>query len=274
MLFIIFIILLSLNIYFNRDAYCDKDSWQLSLTGQRDLLEYQYRLGKQLMGWNLHCSFKEELKINNRILVIANHMNYLDGFLISKYLSEQFPAHYIHPVTRGDITCIPYFGNVIKNNCICLDRDFQKDQTTIRDRVNSIKKYEENSIILIFPEGTNRCPETEASSRSWCYSNSIKEFDNLLSPRRKGIQLLNEVYQPQLILDLTIFYPDDYLNYKAQYITDLLFNIIPKEAVILTSTLNLSDPDDPDSNPKTIEYLMKRWYQKDAFFNKLKDLSN
>lgn len=283
MMFLLYILVFCFHLYFNRSQYCQADSWKLTLDGQQKLMEYQYRLGQSLMGWNLHCSFKPELKKYKRILVVANHMNYLDGFLVSKYLAEQFPSHFIHPVSRGDIQIIPFFGQLVNSNCICLNRDFETDQQIITDKIIEIKS-EDLSIVLIFPEGTNRCPETQQSCLDFCQTRNIKPFKHLLSPRPKGIQLINNLYQPDLVLDLTIFYPDDYLNYKAQYVTDLVFNIIPREAVIITSPINSLDSksksksndelEKPKGDEDSIGNLMKMWYQKDAFFNKLIDLES
>lgn len=228
--------------------------------------EYLFKLNKYLLNWSIETEGDINATSNdNKILMLCNHPKILDGLFIYRYLMDLFPEHKIIFVAKKELCNIPLIGNIIKNNNICLERNFYNDEVYIKTTLNNyIKKYDK-LIIAIFPEGTTYCKETILKSNNWCELNNLNKFQNVLAPRISGIKLINNIFKPDYIINNTIYYLDDIDHNKSNYEISLLnFDIIHRCKII------------QESLPKDFNFekdLYNLWLEKDTLltneYNKL-----
>lgn len=204
----------------------------------------QYKLGTKLFGWKLNYP-QNYISPKNRILIMANHSNYLDGFFILKYLSDFFPQHKVYIILKKSLGDIPIIGQVIKSNFICLNRDYEQDKVVFKQKFSEISVDSDSkqpSIVLIFPEGTIRCPETIQNSLDYCQTKSIQPFNYLLTPRIRGLELIQKLYKPEQVIDLTLIYDNQADASVAKSGLDMIMNKVPKSVQIehqeITGNLN------------------------------------
>jgi 1-acyl-sn-glycerol-3-phosphate acyltransferase len=197
--------------------------------------EYLFKLNKYLLNWSIETDKRININTNihNKILVLCNHPKVLDGLFIYKYLMNLFPKHKIIFVVKKELCNIPLIGDIIKNNNLCLERNFHTDEIYIKNTLNKYITQYDKLIIVIFPEGTTYCKETIEKSNNWCKLNNLNNFKNVLSPRTSGIALINDIFKPDYIINNTIFYLDDINHNKNNYEISLLnFDIIHRCKII------------------------------------------
>jgi hypothetical protein len=209
----------------------------------RSYYYYLFLINKYVLNWSIEIesNYKNNNIINNnihnntpnKILVCSNHPKILDGFFICKYLLDKYPEHTVLFIVKKDLIKLPVVGTYIKNNFICIERNFKNDESYIINEVNKYKLIYDKLIIVIFPEGTTMCKETIDRSNNWCELNNIQKYKNVLCPRISGIKLINDIFKPDLILNNTIYYLDDIYQNKTLYEKDLLnLNVIHRSKII------------------------------------------
>lgn len=199
---------------------------------------------KYLFKWSIEYENDIYITNKNKILAIFNHPNMLDSLFILKYLTDIYPEHKIIFVAKRELIKIPIIGNYIQNNFICLARDLKIDKDYIDKRLDLYMKSYKKIIIIIFPEGTTRCKETIKKSNNWCKKNNLEYYNNLLCPRYNGINIIYNIFKPDLILNNLIYYLDEnpHKLTKCVYEKDLLgFNILFRCKIISQQLNNIID---------------------------------
>ena len=151
------------------------------------------------------------LEINGKIkkfypIVVCNHISELDPFIL--YLI--FNNNNINYRFISDIRIknIPIFG-MISNSL----------HTIYINRTNSKKALYElnkninpNDNICIFPEGTLYYKPMIKKSNKICKKIKIKNFKNVLCPKKTGFNCIRSIINPKYITDITLkfIYPDNY----------------------------------------------------------------
>lgn len=81
---------------------------------------------------------------------------------------------------------------------IFLARNWAKDKSRFHHRLQQLRTPQEGPLsgkqpmnpmwLLIFPEGTNLCPNGRKSSQKWAAKQGIPDMEHLLLPRTTGLQ--------------------------------------------------------------------------------------
>ena len=109
---------------------------------------------------------------------------------------------------------IPVFEKLIGQQ-IVLNRNWQKDQQSIEDSVNTVLRDNIPCYILIFPEGTRITRKNIEKSNEFARERGLKELHKVVLPRVKGLHMILTAIKSQnktskgirWIYDVTIGYP-------------------------------------------------------------------
>ena len=174
-----------------------------------------------LLGSNLFLSNNSHKNINlineniDKVdIILANHLSTLDFLLIACIL-KKFNIDYTTFTFKNDLNMCPGFFMIYADTDISVNRDWSKDKYSIDNQLNKIIPNKKKEVLIIFPEGTVLCMESLIKSIEFSKQNNIKQYNNLLIPRIKGLhKIINNLKQNNKlgnIWDLTII-NDKYLN--------------------------------------------------------------
>lgn len=146
---------------------------------------------------------------NQSVLVISNHFSAIDFTCyneIASYFSMMKDCKYI---LKKSLFFIPIIGYSLWFLRFCfVSRKFSSDKISIQ---NYLKKMKKNKFwLLLFSEGTRFTVEKKKINDKFCRENNIREYENVLSPRRKGFLTLTETECFKEVfnycIDMTVFY--------------------------------------------------------------------
>jgi 1-acyl-sn-glycerol-3-phosphate acyltransferase len=214
--------------------------YQILFNEQFNISEYIKRLfilNRYILNWTIKSNELNYIDKNSeRILVLFTHPKITDGIFALKYLTSEYPNHKVVFVVKKELVDMFLLGDYFKNNFICLEKDYSKDETYIVETLTKIMEEHEKIVIGMFPEGTTYCFETVEKSNKWCDNNNIPRFRRLLCPRTRGFELIKNLFNPTQMLNNIIYYEDDINHNKTNYEIDLLkFDIVHKCNIISES---------------------------------------
>ncbi|KAF3199944.1 hypothetical protein TWF106_003523 [Orbilia oligospora] len=217
----------------------------------------------------LECDFPE------RMVFIANHQLYSDWLYIwwIAYAARMHGAVYI--ILKESLKWIPIVGwGMQMYGFIFLARNWAKDQQRFKHRLEKIAAKDRKPQdrppmwLLIFPEGTNMCPNARASSKKFADKMGIRNPDHVLLPRVTGLQYCLQQLDESVewVYDCTMAYEgiprdkygQDIFTLRAQY----LQGRPPKSVNLHFRRFRISEI--PYNNTKEFEQWMRaRWTEKD-----------
>jgi 1-acyl-sn-glycerol-3-phosphate acyltransferase len=119
-------------------------------------------------------------------IIIANHHNIMDGFLIMHILKCMNITKWVC-VGKKEIMYIPGIGlNFLFDDHIKLSRNWEEDKLTLEKQLDNIKE----GLIIIFPEGTRFTLNKLKDGQKYSKDNNYPIFDNLLVPKSKGLSTI------------------------------------------------------------------------------------
>ncbi|BHF70226.1 Lysocardiolipin acyltransferase 1 [Sparganum proliferum] len=140
-------------------------------------------------------------------IVLLNHRTRLDWIYI--WCLGTFP-HYVKIVLKADLGQLPGMGWAMHMaNFIFLKRKIAADEKHMRDVVDYLLRLDGQAHILMFPEGTNLCPESILSSDSYANKTGLPLLRYTLHPRITGFQHFARNIGSRLsyVYDVTVAYP-------------------------------------------------------------------
>lgn len=191
------------------------------------------------------------VKQYNNILLICNHINFLDNMILIRYCLEYFPEYSIHFVYGDCSNKIPFIKEYLKTYYISSSELNNKDD--FESKINFLNNISKKKIIILFPEGKLLLERYKLKSIEYCIKNKIK-LNHLLCPYQTGYEILK--HQTDIILDVTIMYSklNNYINksniFGNYILSDLndnppftsvrecIFNYMPKSVHIFTKITN------------------------------------
>lgn len=228
-LFILFIVLFAIKefiVSFGKITYANHRNWAINA----------YTLGKLFLGWKLDYT---KLQITcNHTLLISNHVNFLDAFLINYILAIQYPEYHVVYITREQFSPIPIVGNYLKNNHILVKYNFAEDKIHIEEQITKLKKKYKKLIIVLFPEGVLQSSDNKVKSLKWIMKHNLPNYNNVLAPRTNGIYTVLNSFNPEEIIKSVIKYPDNPQKDKGNEYRHLLTSNFPKQCKIEFSKVN------------------------------------
>ncbi|CAK5039569.1 unnamed protein product [Meloidogyne enterolobii] len=216
-------------------------------------------------------------------LIIMNHRTCLDWLFFWCALWRIDPSLITTEkiVLKGEVKYLPgagifslyFFQKIFEgwamayNAFLLLDRNFLTDKARIETFVEYYARMDRKYHLLLFPEGTDKCPRATERSNSFAKKNDLVQYEYLLHPRTLGFVFLLQKMRKEkcvdYIYDVTVGYGDQIVQSE----TDLVLRgMCPKDVHYLIQQI-------PDSSlPKDDEQLEK--WLKDKWAKKEKILHN
>lgn len=213
-----------------------------------------YNFGMKYLGWsyifhNLSKTGNNPLinehiktyKTPNKILLLVNHVNFMDAFFIQYLIATEYSEYTALYITKSSYAKIPILGPYLSKNHILINNNVAEDIPLINDRITELEEKHEKLLIVLFPEGGLRYPLSIEKSNSWCNRINIPYYKNTLAPRINGIYTVLNAFKPDCILQGFFNYREDIINnFKGINYSDILFDKLPKEVSfsIIDNTLH------------------------------------
>lgn len=160
------------------------------------------------------------LEVNCKIkkfhqIVISNHISNLDSIILF-YIFNNNNKNYRF-ISDSKVKNIPIFGSIANYfNTIYINKRNPKKALEIMKA--NIKKMDN---ICIFPEGALYYKPTIKRSDKICRKLKIKEFKNVLCPKKSGFNCIKSIIKPKYITDITLtyVYPKDFIKKSNKPLT-------------------------------------------------------
>ncbi|EFC42731.1 predicted protein [Naegleria gruberi] len=134
----------------------------------------------------------DEIKEKESALVMCNHVSNVDFLVLACIAYRKGLLGFLKFLAKKDLLIIPFLGfpGLILGKQIVLDRNWQKDQQSIADSVNSVMKDNIPSYVLIFPEGTRITQNNITKSNEFARERKLRELNQVVLPRVKGLGMM------------------------------------------------------------------------------------
>ncbi|CAD5231787.1 unnamed protein product [Bursaphelenchus xylophilus] len=207
---------------------------------------------------------------NKPALIIMNHRTRLDWLFFWNALFRMDPWLLTTEKIslKGMLKHVPGAGWAMASNCfIFLDRVFQKDGPRIETLVEYYSNLGFNYQLLLFPEGTDKCPIATANSKRFADKNGLVHYGYVLHPRVTGfthiVQKMRECNYIDNIYDVTVGYPEEIVQSEL----DLgVLGACPKKIVFDVRKIEMKDV--PKETEQLGEWLVKLWEDKEVKLEK------
>ena len=148
----------------------------------------------------IHGDISDEL-ISNAIY-ICNHRSKFDGLVIYSVL------HTLHVdlklIMKNSIRYIPIVGSILMNfGNIPIMRN-REGSSQLKNAMENIST--EEKAIMIFPEGRTMSLKNKKMNDDYCMKNNLPIYQNLLTPRITGIDIISKMTGYVDMYDMTIMY--------------------------------------------------------------------
>ncbi|KAI6189723.1 Acl-9 [Aphelenchoides bicaudatus] len=206
-------------------------------------------------------------------LIIMNHRTRLDWLFFWNALFRIDPMLLTSNKIslKGMLRFLPGAGFAMACNAfIFLYRQFDKD----KDRIDKLVEYYANSgqnyQILLFPEGTDKCPLATGRSKKHAENKQLVHYDYLLHPRLSGfahfLQQMRKHNYIEYVYDCTVAYPEEIVQSEVDL---FLLGACPKKIHFDIRTIDVKSL--PDNEKAIGEWLTKLWADKEERLRKFYD---
>jgi len=153
------------------------------------------------------------------------------------------------------------------NAFIFLDRSFNKDETRMNNMLEYYAESGQNYQLLLYPEGTDKCPLATGRSKQYAEKNGFVHYDYVLHPRVTGfshiLQKMRSCDYLENLYDVTVAYPDEIVQSE----TDLFFiGACPKKIHFDVRKIDVKTI--PTEDKEVGEWLTKLWAKKEERLEK------
>ncbi|KAK5979878.1 Lysocardiolipin acyltransferase 1, partial [Trichostrongylus colubriformis] len=148
------------------------------------------------------------------------------------------------------------------NSYIFLNRRFDKDQSRLDKMLNYYSQCGYNYQILLYPEGTDKCPLATERSRKYAEKNNLVHYQYVLHPRTTGfvyiVQSMRKAGYIDYIYDVTIGFGDCIVQSEVDF---AVYGVCPKDVHYQVRKLKISDL--PADDKGLAEWLINLWKEKE-----------
>jgi lysocardiolipin and lysophospholipid acyltransferase len=145
-------------------------------------------------------------------VIVCNHRTRLDWLLMWAVLVQAPGAlHALKIVLKDELSKAPLFGWAMQFfRFIFMTRKWDRDAATIKSAIKYYKAFDERTLLLIFPEGTDLHPAAVKRSDEFAEKNKLPVFKHVLHPRSTGLRAIMDELGDSLheVIDLTMGYED------------------------------------------------------------------
>ena len=156
-------------------------------------------------------------------------------------------------IMKQDMAYIPWLGYCTQAaRCLFLKRRWDEDQQNVTQYMRYLASdAEEQTLLLIFPEGTDFCPSAIERSKKWAMENNRPQYSHVLHPRTTGLLAMKNAIGSERIdriIDITIAYAD---RRKGDRTNDvhLLGDMMPPEISFITESFVFEDNKEAPTEP-------------------------
>ncbi|CAD5116894.1 DgyrCDS5738 [Dimorphilus gyrociliatus] len=218
-------------------------------------------------------------KINNneRNLIIMNHRTRLDWMFFWCVLFRDSNIATEKIVLKQPLKYVPGAGWAMQAaSYIFLKRKWEDDKSYITDILNYLSQINHKSQILIFPEGTDFCPNSSKRSDAFAAKNNLETYKYVLHPRTTGfvyfLQTMRKNKHLDALYDITVAYPDELCSNELSF----AFGKRPKTVhfhIDRHLVENLRETDE-----ELTKWCQEKWREKEAnlsaFYNETKNFND
>lgn len=198
-------------------------------------------------------------------LIIMNHRTRLDWLFFWNALFRMDPWLLTTEKIslKGVLKHVPGAGWAMASNCFMfLDRVFERDGPRIERLVDYYSRLGFNYQLLLFPEGTDKCPIATANSKRFAEKTGLVHYQYVLHPRVTGfahiVQTMRACNYLENVYDVTVGYPEQIVQSEVDLGT---LGACPKRVVFDVRRLDPQElPQDPD---RLADWLTRHWAQKE-----------
>ncbi|CAJ0932387.1 unnamed protein product, partial [Mesorhabditis belari] len=207
----------------------------------------------------------DKIEAEEMALYIMNHRTSLDWLFFWNALYQQDPrlTDSQKVILKSSEKYLPGGGWAMQcNSFIFLERNFQKDKMKIRQLLDYYTDIGNSYQLLLFPEGTDRCPKGALRNERYAAKMDLKPYSYVLHPRTKGfvyiVQEMRRSGKLKAIYDITVGYKDKIVQKE----TDIVFEGLAPQDVHF-QIIRIPIEQLPDDDRQLVEWIEKRWANKE-----------
>lgn len=221
-----------------------------------------------IFGVQLHIH-GDEISHKTSGLIIMNHRTRLDWLFFWNALWRMNPRLLTTEKIslKGILKYLPGAGWAMAfDGFLFLDRSFDSDKARIdlmtTYYANAGNKYQ----LLLFPEGTDKCPLATERSRHFAKKQDLNHYKHVLHPRTLGfVYLLQRMRKEKcvdFVYDVTVAYGDQIVQSEVDLI---LHGLTPMDVHFLVQKIPTSSL--PTNDKELAEWLKDRWEEKERLLH-------
>ncbi|CAJ0942744.1 unnamed protein product, partial [Mesorhabditis belari] len=198
-------------------------------------------------------------------LIIMNHRTRLDWLFFWMGLYQQDPWLLTSEkiTLKSILKYVPGAGWAMQiNSYIFLERSFETDKSKLQRILNYFSQIGMNYQVLLFPEGTDKCPRATERSRVYAEKKGLVHYQYLLHPRVTGfvfmIQEMRKTDYIKYIYDVTVGFDDKIVQSEADFV---LHGVVPKQVHFQTRKIPITEL--PTDDKELGQWLVKLWAEKE-----------
>ncbi|CAI4231559.1 unnamed protein product [Auanema sp. JU1783] len=207
-------------------------------------------------------------------LIIMNHRTRLDWLYFWRALYRMNPWLCVSEkiALKGILKYVPGAGWAMgANSYIFLDRSYESDAARLDTMLDYYANCGLNYQLLLFPEGTDKCPKATERSRIYAEKKGIPHYSYVLHPRTTGfvhiVQRMRKDNNIKYLYDVTIGFGDCIVQRDVDIVA---YGVCSREVHYQVVKYNINDL--PKSDDGLATWLINLWKEKeiklDEFYSK------
>ncbi|KAK0412864.1 hypothetical protein QR680_006455 [Steinernema hermaphroditum] len=198
-------------------------------------------------------------------LMIMNHRTRLDWLFYWNCLFRMDPWLLISEkiTLKGILRFVPGAGWAMGTNAyLFLQRSFIEDKSRITKMLEYYAKTGDSYQILLFPEGTDKCPKATARMIQFAEEKQLQQYEYVLHPKTAGfvlmVQKMRELGYIKYLYDVTVAYNDAIVQSEVDLAK---LGATPREIHFDVRKMNIEEL--PESDEGLVEWLNALWKRKE-----------
>ena len=196
-----------------------------------------------------------------RTIFMCNHTcMYLDSACITKGIVDKFDVQ-VRPITMD---FFKYYGKVFRKFVCPIDT---RNQSKMIKQIQDMD-CEQNSSILMFPEGRLLRKKTWKDAEKWWKKNGMTPLEDVLNPRPTLLYELIKTGRYDRVCSLT-FAPEGYTGLTPNDIDPKFKHEVPEKLFIHHKFVSIND--EMKTREGVIEFVNKEWEEKSQLLKKFRE---
>ncbi|CAI5453008.1 unnamed protein product [Caenorhabditis angaria] len=207
-------------------------------------------------------------------LIIMNHRTRLDWlfFWMALYKMDPWLCTTEKISLKGILKYVPGAGWAMQAACyIFLDRSFDSDKSKLDKILEYYAAVGYKYQLLLFPEGTDKCPKATERSRLYAEKTGLIHYDYVLHPRVTGfvhiVQNMRKHNNIKFIYDVTIGFGDAIVQSEVDIAAH---GVCPKEVYYQVRKIDISNI--PENDEELGKWLIDLWAKKEHKLRKFYEM--